>query len=302
LVIVSCDAFRDTWLPFMLLWDKYGGSQKRRIFLITETAVFPERSDVTVIHPIAAQYDSSGDWIGMVRSGLQQIDTDYFFFTLDDFFLKAPIDWMKVEQYVPLAIRDNCDSLTLGLHDTTRRGNDIGIPGLFEVDAGSPYWLTTSPALWRKSSLLSILGARHGSAWEFEFTPREAVAFGVKQYMVDRGSFFFAPIWPYYAEFFTGFDAAPVLSDSAVAKGKWQKGIPGFLAYNGIHGIAFWKRGFHAYSPDLVLGGRFNKLAIRSRILWDLLVDVCIRPQLRGRAWATFTARFRRAIYGERIS
>lgn len=291
LVIISCDAFCETWLPFMRLWDKFGGPC-RTIYLITETATFAERPDVTVIHPPVSEYQGSSDWLGMVASGLRQIDAEYFFFTLDDFFLKAPLDWTRIDGYVRAAIRDNCDTVTFGVHDTTRIGRDVGSAELLEVDPASPYWLTTSPALWKRTSMLALLQDRHGSAWQFEYSRREDLAIAVKQYMVDRKSMFLTPVWPYYAEFWAGVDAAPVLSDSAIAKGKWQQGIPAFLAHHGIHGIAFWKRGFHVYYPQSLVG----RLTTRARILLDLFTDIAIRPQLRRRAWLTLTDRVRRAV------
>lgn len=275
----------------MRLWDKYGGAG-RRIFLITESAAFVERPDVTMVHPLANEYRGSSDWLGMVSSGLRQIDADYFYFTLDDFFLKAPIDWERIDGYVRIAQSNGCDTLTLGVHDTTRRGSDIGVPGLLEVDRSSPYWLTTSPALWKRASMLALLDNRHGSAWQFEYSRREDLPIDVKQYMVERKSMFLTPVWPYYAEFWAGVDAAPVLSDSAIAKGKWQLGIPAFLAHHGIHCIAFWKRGFHAYYPQSLVG----KASTRLRILLDLVTDIAIRPQLRRKAWSTLTQRFRRAV------
>jgi hypothetical protein len=292
LVIISCDAFRETWLPFMRLWDKFGGGRGQRVYLITESATFAERPDVSVLHPRANEYRGSSDWMGMVASGLRQVDSDYFYFTLDDFFLKGPIDWARIDGYVELALRDGCDTVTLGVHDTSRRGRDFGVAGLREVEPSSPYWLTTSPALWKRESMLALLDQRHGSAWEFEYSRREDLRLQLKQYMVDRQSMFLSPVWPYYAEFFAGVDSTPVLSDSAIAKGKWQRGMPAFLAHHGIDGIAFWKRGFNAYYPHVLAGTP----AVRLKILLELLTDIAIRPQLRGKAWGALVARANRAL------
>jgi hypothetical protein len=292
LVIISCDAFRETWPPFMRLWDKFGGGRGQQVFLITESASFAARPDVKVVHPRAAEYQGSSDWIGMVASGLRQIDAEYLYFTLDDFFLKGPIDWARIDSYARVAVRNGCDTVTLGVHDTTRRGRDVGLGELLEVEATSPYWLTTSPALWKRSSLLSVLGNRHGSAWQFEYSRREDLGLELRQYMVDRKSMFLTPVWPYYAEFWAGVDTTPVLSDSAIAKGKWQRGMPAFLAHHGIDGVAFWKRGFHAYYPPALAGAPL----IRLKILFELLTDIAIRPQLRGKAWAALVARANRAL------
>jgi hypothetical protein len=300
LVIISCDAFRDTWLPHLQLWDKYGGG-KRREYLVTESERFAARPDVTVVHPVASEYRGSSDWMGLVASAIRQIDAPYLLFTLDDFFLKAPIDWPKIEHYAALALRDDCDTLTLGVHDTTRRGGRSIAPGLLEVDDTSPYWITTSPSLWKRAALLALLNERHGSAWEFEFTQPAALAFRLKQYMVDRQVSFLSPLWPYYAEFWAGVDAVPVLSDSAIAKGKWQKGMPQFLAHNGINGVQFWQRGFHSYRPAIV-GRPWRKLAARLGILWDLLVDIAIRPRLRRRAVAQLAERLGRGTRGPGVA
>jgi hypothetical protein len=291
-VIISCDAFRDTWLPHLRLWDKYGGG-RRRVFLLTETQSFGERPDVVVIHPRAEHYAGPSDWIGMLRSGLEQIDADYCLLVLDDFFLKAPVDWQRIDRYAAFAFERGCDTLTLGVHDTTRRGNATEMPGVLEVDAASPYWITTSPAVWKRKSLLAILANRTGSAWEFEYTRAADMAVALKQYMVDRRTMSLTPVWPYYAEYWAGVDATPVLSDSAIAKGKWQQGIPYFLAYNGIDGVRFWPRGFHSHPRPLV-GGPVAKTWARMGILCELLVDAALRPKVRGRALATLAERCRR--------
>jgi hypothetical protein len=299
LVIVSCDAFRETWLPFMRLWDKFSGGRVQAVYLITESAFFPERPDVKVLHPRKEEYRGSADWMGMVASALKQIDSDYFFFSLDDFFLKGPLDWERIERYGRIAARDGCDTVTLGVHDTTRRGHPCNIPDspeLLAVDADSPYFLTTSPALWNRRSFLELIGSRHGSAWEFEFTAPQAVTQKLRQYMVDRNTMFLTPVWPYYCEFWAGVGVAPVLSDSAIAKGKWQKGMPAFLAHHGVSGIAFWKRGFHEYYPHPIAGTFMRKLGIRLHVVKELLVDVAIRPQLRSKAWRTLTERLHRAF------
>jgi hypothetical protein len=294
LVIISCDAFRDTWLPHLLLWDKFGG-ERRRVFLLTETMTFAERPDVAVVHPRPEQYAGPSDWIGMVRSGLEQIDAEHCLLVLDDFFLKASVDWRRIERYAAFALDRDCDTLTLGVHDTTRRGKATEIPDLLEVDPASPYWITTSPAIWKRASLLAILANRVGSAWDFEFTRRTDLPFSLKQYMVDRRTMALTPVWPYYAEYWAGVEATPLLSDSAIAKGKWQPGIPYFLAHNGIGGVRFWRRGFHSLPRPLV-GGPIAKTWARVGMLFDLLLDVAFRPKVRGRAIATLSERARRLL------
>lgn len=276
----------------MHLWDKFGGGRIRQIFLVTESKSFPERRDVQVIHPKPGEYRGSRDWMGMVASALRQVESEYFFFTLDDFFLKGPLDWPTIDKFVDIMIRNEGDTLALGVHDTTRRGCEIGVPGLLEVDPETPYWLTTSPGLWKRRSMLAVLEGRSGSAWEFEFSRREDLPLVLRQYMVDRRSMFLTPVWPYYAEFWAGVDAVPVLSDSAIAKGKWQRGIPAFFAHHGIRGVSFWKRGFHDYYPHSLAGSP----SIRARILLELATDMAIRPSLRRKAWSTLKERIQRAF------
>jgi hypothetical protein len=214
---------------------------------------------------------------------------------LDDFFLKAPIDWQRIERYATFALERGCDTLTLGVHDTTRRGTPTDMPDLLEVDTSSPYWITTSPAIWKRRSLLRLLADRVGSAWDFEITRASEVSFPLKQYMVDRRTMVLTPVWPYYAEYWAGVEATPVLSDSAIAKGRWQQGIPYFLMYNGVTDVRYWPRGFHSH-PRPLLGGPFAKTWARMGLLVGLLFDAAFRPKVRARAIAALRERLFRLL------
>jgi hypothetical protein len=128
-------------------------------------------------------------------------------------------------------------------HDTKRNFKLTQNKLLYKLDKKSPYRITTSPALWKVSSLRKYL-RKVENIWMFEAlgTLRSHKKYD-SFYRVNEGKISngFNEIMPY----FQGED------DTGIVKGKWQVGIEKLFESAGIE-VDYSKRGFYSRLPGFV--------------------------------------------------
>ena len=160
LLVLSCDAYSDLWLPFFRLMESYWPDCPYRQYLGTGNRSF-EFSGVTTLGSSAGR-----DWSRCVLDYLRQIDTEYVLVMLDDFFLRSKVDTAKIEYCLAFACRCNAQQIRLipRPRPTTKIAGErmIGI-----CESGLRYRVSAQAALWHKQALVRLLKAGE-SAWEFE--------------------------------------------------------------------------------------------------------------------------------------
>lgn len=171
LLVTSCDKYEDAWRPFFELLYIYGEDFSYPIVLNTETKQYHDSHfDVRVINT-----KDKMTWSERLKNVLNQIDTEFIFLVLDDYFLKEEFGFDRFEKVLAY-LRANKD---VGVVDIGPRwaaneeeakknilSNDI--EDSFYVREKDEWNITLVPTVWRREFLLNLL-RNHEDVWAFEY-------------------------------------------------------------------------------------------------------------------------------------
>lgn len=244
IVVATSDEFQDCWTPFFVLFKKYWPNCDHRIILSTgeESFVYPGLD----IHSAMADRRSNekATWSQRLLVSLDSVKTELVLLLLDDFFLNGPVDVETVNECCRIMQDEQHSLITLTNHDTMRRSKPTANPLLEEIDRKSPYRVSTSPALWRKTSLMSYLRPSE-NVWMFEI-------FGTRRSYRIKDSFYRVndkQISKRHAEVIPYFQTD--IGDTGIIKGGWQHGIEPLFESSGIT-INYAERGYYKNLPSLL--------------------------------------------------
>ncbi len=193
-LVMSCDAYQDLWLPFFTLFWRYWSDCPFPVYLGTNTANY-QNSRVTTL-PVGDH-----EWSKRLRLCLEQIDADYVLLLLEDYFLNEPISTKSIRRN--LEALDALAGIVLRLYPLPT-GPDIAVPGhagIGVIHPLAPYRMSAQPSIWNRLELLQLL-VDDESIWDFEwqgsvrsrersggFYATEGKAFP-HRHVVERGEWF----------------------------------------------------------------------------------------------------------------
>lgn len=160
LLVSSCDKYKDIWSPYFSLLDIYWKDCPFSKVLITE--------DEICVHPMvkSLRLGVGYDWSTLLLKALDQIDSKYIFFSLEDFFLRKKVDTTLILDALQFTIDNDLSMLRL----IPRPGPDKPIVnglGYGLINDSARYKVSTQAAIWRVDILRGLL--RSGETiWEFE--------------------------------------------------------------------------------------------------------------------------------------
>ncbi|HET7640689.1 MAG TPA: hypothetical protein VFK47_18415, partial [Ktedonobacteraceae bacterium] len=198
LLVLSCDAYKDLWLPFFNQFNTHWADCPYPQYLGVGGMNF-SHGGVTALHSNAGR-----DWSQCFLDYLQQIDTEYVLVMLDDFFLRRKVESRLVTHCLDFAINKQAVQVRL----IPRPGPTHGIPGEELIGACAPslrYRVCAQAAIWNKASLEALL--RPGeSAWDFETNATERASLDESaHYSVWRSVLPYQGMWAHHV----------------IEKGKW---------------------------------------------------------------------------------
>lgn len=163
LLISSCDRFSDLWDAHIDFLNQNWPDHPRETILVTDKDTERCFENVKVI--------AAGDNMEMpqrIKTALKNIESEYVFLTLDDYFLIQEVDEKKIRSIVTYMSEKKIDYIRL--HKIPDSKKEIAeFPGLFWVDLDVNYAVNLYPGIWKKEFLESTI-AESLSAWEFEVT------------------------------------------------------------------------------------------------------------------------------------
>lgn len=216
LIVLSTDSFKDTWLIFFANFTKFWPEFSGNKYLITDSLSF-EADGVITLNPNRGEFNGPMDWGGRLISCLSRIPEDDLLLFLEDYILINSINLHEISKTIDFYFNENIDFLSLGTHDCRRNG-DFDLKSDFcKVKRFTKYRVTTAPGLWRKSCLKKYI-IKGLNPWQFEIIGTWISMFkNDRFFMLNKNKFNLNyEIVPYYIE-----DGL----DSAIVRGKWQKGI-----------------------------------------------------------------------------
>lgn len=158
MLIVSCDAYKDTWTYFFTCFEKFWPDCTIRKYLVTNE-LKPDFGDTTII---ATGKETS--WSTKMRMALTEIKEETVLLLLDDYFLCAGVDNADVEKRLFEFMSYDYDYLRLMPIPKVCRGKD----GIYRLDGRNMYEINLQAAIWKKSYLMQVLREDGLSAWQVE--------------------------------------------------------------------------------------------------------------------------------------
>lgn len=169
LIVCTCDAYEDTWLPFFTLLKKHWpDAENLRIILTTETKdfIFP---GLTIICAKTGMNwrGKPNPWGKIILTSLNLVKAPLMLFMLDDFFIDRTVHIDLLKSIATKMLDNKWDTVEL-IPQGDKTGKALPEePNLVEIDRDSPYRVNTQAALWRPDAIQLLLRA-HESPWQFE--------------------------------------------------------------------------------------------------------------------------------------
>jgi len=230
-LVSSCDAYADCWLPFFSLLERYWPTPRPPVYLNTETQsfVFP---GLDVRCPrVSRNSRKSLTWSERLLRCLETIPYEVILYVQEDYFLKAQVDVTMMKSLVDLMLDDSVSHISLVADG--RPGQRSRYPCLSHIARSAEYRISAQAGLWRLAALRSYLRS-HETIWEFEW-------YGTRRARRRKDTFFF--VNEEYTEI-TGRELVFPYDGTGVEQGLWRRSVVEDLFAR--HGIAvdYSGRGF----------------------------------------------------------
>lgn len=174
LLLSSCDNYDDMWVPFFTQLKKNWPEFDMPVYIGTESKTFQfEGFDIRCPLANGPVYKQ---WSERLLKLLEYIDSEYILFSLDDFWLTAPVDNEKVKKIYSYMLKDKrmgfvCLKQEIIQGKTPAKdiaaAVDCQYPELWRCLKNKSFRITTQFGIWKRSYLVKLLRA-HESAWYFE--------------------------------------------------------------------------------------------------------------------------------------
>lgn len=153
-LVMSCDKFEDTWEAFFKLYYKYFKNDYK-------TYICTEKKTCKYGNNIKTQ----GSWTKRVREALEQIDTEYVLFMLDDFFIRDYVDKDRINALIK-CFKPNTAVFNFEMN---KHSKIIGtmVNGFVNRQNKQMYLCSCQPSLWNRKKLIELL-QEDMTPWEWE--------------------------------------------------------------------------------------------------------------------------------------
>jgi len=178
ILVLSCDKYSDLWEPFFECFFRYWPDCKFPIYLGSNNKIFDNQSVKTILS------GDDKDWSSSLLNILEQINSEYVFIFLEDFFLVDNVDNLKFDDLFNILVENDFNHCHIGLNPKTNSFIESGI-GIYEK--GMPY-RTNVFGLWKKSYLKNII-IRGENPWNFEIMGSYRSSYDDGFYCIPNGIF-----------------------------------------------------------------------------------------------------------------
>lgn len=165
----SVDVYSDCWAPFFELLHIHWPDVPKPVVLNTEREVFTHHGvDVRCTRTARSEApDLDLRWGERLRRGLEQVDSEFVLYLVEDAFLTRPPRWDVLERLVGLMRSEHLDCVRLVEPDGAGPYRGTQWPDLWEVDQDAEYLAMLQAAVWRTQVLRSVVRASE-NPWQFE--------------------------------------------------------------------------------------------------------------------------------------
>ncbi len=249
-LVNSCDAYEDCWQPFFSLLKRYWPDLDAPVVLNTETKSFSiEGLTIRSEGVGSADGKTAMPWAARLARVLGTLDTEFVLMTLDDFFIRQPVNTAVISEITGTMRQENIGHVMLSAPHSPffRTGHSI----LVDKGQRSPYRVSLQVGLWRPGCLMRYL-RMHENPWQTEI-------YGTKRSW--RAKERFCALDPRYV----ASEGLPMTYDDTggLARGRWyREKVEDLFRENSIV-VDFDKRGWYRPGID----------TLPNRPLWRRALD-----------------------------
>ncbi len=166
MIIHSCDKFSDLWDAHVSLLEKFWPDRNIPTYIVTDKENERAYERVSVI---AA--GEGAELSERTARALEEIDTEYVFITLDDYFLYRPVSNEVIGGLLDVMEKENLDYIRLFKYPRNKRSainrpmKDR--PDIWHLDNNQRYTVNLYAGIWRKSFLAATVREKK-NAWQYE--------------------------------------------------------------------------------------------------------------------------------------
>jgi len=160
LLISTSDIFFDVWHPFFHFMFKYWPGLNFPIRLVTNHF----QTDPGPIRHLAIGDDKG--WAHSLTASLQQIDSEFVFYSMEDIFITRPVDAKQFEEDVRFCEENRADYLAYRTSPENEEGFQPVTDRIGLIGRDSNHRAKADPAIWRRSTLLKLIEPNE-SPWHF---------------------------------------------------------------------------------------------------------------------------------------
>lgn len=273
LLVMSCDKYSSAWYPYFELIKKYWPEHPKKVYLSAET-----RSYVTDgIDIITINSGKVEPWSQRLIDVLNQIDTEYVIFSLEDFFLLGPVKQDRINECLEWMKKDSTIAeCRLSTFETIKNGEYYLEKDFAICPSSHTFRIDTQFAIWRKSYLIKILNHKE-TPWQFEARASE------RSRNDSEVLLWFAPenehdlstmIMPYFNGWTEGY---------GIGWGKWRPKNKSWFEENEIFDVKYYllgslsekdinRRRKYLYAKPQSLVGKFIKAIYQTYVYADRII------------------------------
>ena len=181
----TCDKYESLWWNFFYLLKKYFPEcSETKIIINTESKIF-KFEDLKIERPTKNNEHCS--WSQRVLNSLESISTPYVLMTLDDFYLKAPVQVEILKKCIQRMEENSKISLFTFCWQPGNNKPDLESKIFERRGRFAPYRVNAQIGLWRVSYLKKIMKT-YENPWQFELNGSfRSSILGGEIYSLKRG-------------------------------------------------------------------------------------------------------------------
>lgn len=163
MLILSCELFSDLWDAHVKQLETYWPDRGMDTYIVTD-AEHPVQFEHVKVMATGAGLEFSE----RIAIALEQVDSEYVFITLDDYFLRKPVSDEKIEDLVSMMDSENLDYVRLFKNPAKATGKQLcGYQGVYWVNTERVYSVNLYSGIWRTSFMKKTVRDVR-DPWHFE--------------------------------------------------------------------------------------------------------------------------------------
>lgn len=163
LLVISCEKFSDLWDGHVKLLEQNWPDRDMMTYIVTDA---PTTKSYPGIHIISAGVDL--EWTERLAYALKQVDAEYIFITLDDYFLIKKVDNKRILELITMMEQEGFDYVRLFKRPKKSTLNEVERhKRVFHVNIKETYSVNLYAGIWKKKFLESTL-KKTKNIWQYE--------------------------------------------------------------------------------------------------------------------------------------